>query len=118
MFSAFIISISFALKRISRIPDDSPLFGVKSQVPDAVGDFQPVLVAMSSASNFTLLDFYRLEKKLQKRANRFRASDCFGLMQVTAHMEANVNSQLLACGINERQSYDRPAHTRAFVAYS
>ena len=52
MFSALIISMSFALKRIRRIPDDSPLFGVKSQVPEAVGDFQPVFVAMSNASSF------------------------------------------------------------------
>jgi len=50
-----------------------------------------------------------MNKKEQKRASRFRASNCFDLWQVTAYMEANF--ALLAYGVNERQSYNRPADT-------
>jgi len=43
--------------------------------------------------------------------SQFRASDCFGSLQVTAHIDAKWS--LLAYGINERHAMNRPAH--AFV---
>jgi len=49
-----------------------------------------------------------MNKKEQKRASRFRASNCFDLWQVTAYMEAIF--ALLAYGVNERRS-NRPADT-------